>query len=115
MTGRMMNDALGKVNFWVLFFGFNITFFPMHILGFQGMPRRIYTYPAEMGWGTMNLVASLGAGLLAIGGLLFLINVARSYLTGPIAGDNPWNADTLEWATSSPPPVYNFLHLPVVE
>jgi cytochrome c oxidase subunit I+III len=115
MTGRMMNDRLGIVNFWLLFLGFNITFFPMHVLGFLGMPRRIYTYPAEMGWGTLNLVSSLGAGLLALGGALLVFNVVRSYVAGAIANDNPWNADTLEWGTSSPPPVYNFLHLPVVE
>jgi cytochrome c oxidase subunit 1 len=115
ITGRMLSDALGKVTFWMLFLGFNITFFPMHVLGFEGMPRRIYTYPAELGWGTLNLVASLGAGLLALGGVVFLFNVMRSYKSGVLAGDNPWGADTLEWGTSSPPPVYNFLHIPVVE
>jgi cytochrome c oxidase subunit I+III len=115
LTGRMMNDALGRINFWVFFIGFNITFFPMHILGFEGMPRRVYTYPAELGWGTLNLVSSLGAGLLAVGGLIFVFNVVRSYLSGPVAADNPWNAETLEWGTASPPPVYNFLHIPVVE
>jgi cytochrome c oxidase subunit 1 len=115
MTGRMMNESLGKVSFWLLFAGFNITFFPMHILGFEGMPRRVYTYPAEMGWGGLNLTASLGAVLLAIGGVVFLINVVRSYAWGAIATDNPWNAGTLEWGTTSPPPVYNFLHIPVVE
>ena len=115
MTGRLMDDALGKVTFWILFVGFNVTFFPMHILGFEGMPRRVYTYPAELGWGTLNLIATLGAGLLVIGGALFVYNVARSYRFGEIASDNPWNADSLEWGTSSPPPVYNFLHIPVVE
>jgi cytochrome c oxidase subunit 1 len=115
MTGRMMDDSRGKLNFWLLFLGFNITFFPMHILGFQGMPRRVYTYPAEMGWATLNMVASLGTVLLAIGGLVFLYNVTKSYVAGAVATDNPWNADSLEWATSSPPPVYNFLHIPVVE
>jgi cytochrome c oxidase subunit 1 len=115
MTGRMMDDGLGKVTFWVLFVGFNVTFFPMHILGFEGMPRRVYTYPAELGWGPLNLVATIGAGLLALGGLLFLSNVVKSYRTGAIAAANPWNGGTLEWSTTSPPPVYNFLYQPVVE
>jgi cytochrome c oxidase subunit I+III len=115
MTGRMMNDTLGKVNFWILFAGFNITFFPMHQLGLMGMPRRVYTYPADMGWNTLNLISSLGALLLVAGGALLLFNLAHSYLRGAVAGDNPWNADTLEWATTSPPPVYNFHHQPVVE
>ena len=115
MTGRMMDDRLGKWNVAVLFVGFNVTFFPMHILGFQGMPRRVYTYPAEMGWGTLNMISTLGALLLMAGGAMFLYNVARSHARGAIAGDNPWNGDSLEWATSSPPPVYNFLHIPVVE
>ena len=115
ITGRMMNDRLGAWNFWVLFFGFNITFFPMHLLGFEGMPRRVYTYPADMGWGTWNMVATIGAGLLVVGGIMFVYNVVHSWVAGVVAPANPWNADTLEWGTSSPPPVYNFLHIPVVE
>jgi cytochrome c oxidase subunit 1 len=115
MTGRMMSERLGVVNFWLLFIGFNVTFFPMHILGFQGMPRRIYTYPAEMGWGTLNLIATGGALLLIVGGVLFLFNVVRSYVTGPVAAADPWHGETLEWGTSSPPPVYNFLYIPIVE
>jgi cytochrome c oxidase subunit 1 len=115
MTGRMMSERLGVVNFWLLFIGFNVTFFPMHILGFQGMPRRIYTYPAEMGWGTLNLIATGGALLLIVGGVLFLFNVVRSYVTGPVAAADPWHGETLEWGTSSPPPVYNFLDIPIVE
>jgi cytochrome c oxidase subunit 1 len=114
-TGRMMDDRLGTWNFWVLFVGFNVTFFPMHILGLEGMPRRIYTYPDNMGWNTLNLVSSLGAVLLVAGGAMFVYNVVRSYLWGLAASENPWGADTLEWSTSSPPPVYNFLHVPVVE
>jgi cytochrome c oxidase subunit I+III len=106
---------LGKVNFWVLFIGFNVTFFPMHFLGIQGMPRRVYTYPDDMGWGTLNLISTAGAALLLLGGALFLYNVARSYFSGPPAGDDPWRGDSLEWTISSPPPVYNFLHIPVVE
>ncbi len=115
MTGRMMSERLGVVNFWLLFIGFNVTFFPMHILGFRGMPRRIYTYPAEMGWGTLNLVATAGALLLIAGGALFVFNVVRSYVTGTVAANDPWLGETLEWSTSSPPPVYNFLHIPIVE
>jgi cytochrome c oxidase subunit 1 len=114
-TGRMMDDRLGRWNFWVLFFGFNVTFFPMHILGIEGMPRRVYTYQAEMGWGTLNLVSTIGAVLLVIGGAMFVLNAVRSYVWGMAAADNPWNADTLEWGTTSPPPVYNFLHVPIVE
>jgi len=115
ITGRMMDDGLGKFTFWTLFVGFNVTFFPMHILGFEGMRRRVYTYPDNMGWNTWNLVSSLGALLLIVGGALFVYNVVRSYRWGVAAGDNPWGADTLEWSVSSPPPVYNFLYVPVVE
>jgi cytochrome c oxidase subunit 1 len=115
MTGRMMDDRLGKITFWVLFVGFNVTFFPMHILGFEGMPRRVYTYPAELGWGPLNLVATIGAGLLAVGGVLFLYNVVKSHAAGAVASNNPWNGGTLEWSVPSPPPVYNFLYQPVVE
>jgi len=115
ITGRMMSERLGVLNFWTLFIGFNVTFFPMHILGFQGMPRRVYTYPAEMGWGPLNLVATAGAVLLIAGGALFVFNAVRSYVAGTIAGDDPWHGETLEWATASPPPVYNFLHIPVIE
>jgi cytochrome c oxidase subunit 1 len=115
MVGRMMDERLARLSFWVLFAGFNLTFFPMHILGFEGMPRRIYTYPAEMGWASLNLLASFGAALLVLGGAIFLYNLVHSYLAGALAPANPWNADTLEWSTSSPPPVYNFLHIPVVE
>jgi cytochrome c oxidase subunit I+III len=115
MAGRMLDERLGKINFWLLLIGFNVTFFPMHLLGFQGMPRRVYTYPAEMGWGAMNMLSTAGALLLVLGGVVFLFNLVRSYAHGTVATDNPWNADTLEWATSSPPPVYNFLEIPVVE
>ena len=114
-TGRMMGERLGKWSFWMLFVGFNVTFFPMHILGLQGMPRRVYTYPAEMGWTTLNLISTAGALLLLAGGVVLIYNVVRSYSRGVVAGDNPWNGDSLEWSVSSPPPVYNFLHIPVVE
>lgn len=94
--------------------GFNGAFFPMHILGLQGMPRRVYTYPAELGWGGTNLFISLCAGLFALSFVLLLVNVARSLRAGEPAGDNPWGASTLEWATASPPPPYNFARIPVV-
>jgi cytochrome c oxidase subunit I+III len=115
MTGRLLNERLGKINFWLILIGFNVTFFPMHLLGFQGMPRRIYTYPPELGWGPLNMLSTAGALLLIVGGALLIFNLVRSYVAGAVAGDNPWNADTLEWATTSPPPVYNFLYIPVVE
>jgi cytochrome c oxidase subunit 1 len=115
MTGRLLDERLGRITFWLTLIGFNVTFFPMHLLGFQGMPRRVYTYPRELGWGSLNLLSTAGALLLVAGGALFIFNLVRGYFRGPIAGDNPWNADTLEWATSSPPPVYNFLYVPVVE
>ena len=115
MSGRMLSETLGKASFWTLFVGFNITFFPQHLLGLMGMPRRVYTYPPDLGWNTLNLVSSVGAALLAVGGAIFIANVVRSLRVGEEAGDNPWNADSLEWATSSPPPVYNFAELPVVE
>ena len=115
ITGRMMNARLGLWNFVTLFIGFNVTFFPMHILGFLGMPRRVYTYPEYMSWTTLNIVSSLGALMLVAGGVMLIYNVAHSYRYGTVAGDNPWNADTLEWATTSPPPVYNFAEIPIVE
>ena len=114
ITGRMMNESLGKVNFWLFFFGFNFTFFPMHLLGLNGMTRRIYTYLPEMQWGNANLIATCGAMLMGVGVLVFLINVEWSRKQGAIAGNDPWQAGTLEWATTSPPPDYNFLDLPTV-
>ncbi len=112
MTGRMMSERLGRWNFWVLFIGFNLTFFPMHILGLKGMPRRVYTYPPEVGWGFISQLATVGAFVIAIGGVMFLVNVFTSRKSGAIAGNNPWDADSLEWAASSPPPNYNFEYLP---
>jgi cytochrome c oxidase subunit 1 len=114
LTGKMMSERLGKWNFWLAFIGFNVAFFPMHILGLQGMPRRVYTYQPEMGWGNLNLLASLGALVLFISFVLFLINVLKSWNGGVFAGENPWDAGTLEWATTSPPPAYNFARLPFV-
>ena len=111
-TGRMINEAMGKVTFWILFIGFNLTFFPMHLLGLKGMTRRIYTYPAEMGWGPANLIATIGALVILLGGIVFIANVLTSRRKPPDAGANPWGAPSLEWATDSPPPQYNFEYLP---
>jgi cytochrome c oxidase subunit I+III len=114
MTGRMLGERLGVWNFWLFTVGFNLTFFPMHILGLQGMPRRIYTYQAETGWGDLNMLATAGAAVLGVSVLLFLVNVVQSLRAGVMAGDNPWGAGTLEWATSSPPPHCNFVYPPTV-
>ena len=114
LTGRMMSERLGQWSFWLIFVGFNATFFPMHILGLQGMPRRIYTYQPDLPWQGLNLFVSLSAIVLAAGFLLFFINAARSARFGEVATDNPWDAPTLEWATTSPPPNYNFAMIPVI-
>jgi cytochrome c oxidase subunit I len=114
MTGRLLSERLGRWNFWTVFLGFNLAFLPMHWTGLLGMPRRIYTYPEELGWTTVNLITTIGAFVLAIGILLLLINVLVSLKRGAPAGPNPWDAPTLEWATSSPPPPYNFPVIPVV-
>jgi cytochrome c oxidase subunit 1 len=113
-TGRMLSERLGRWNFWLFFVGMNLTFFPMHQLGLEGMPRRVYTYLPETGWGSLNLVASIGGGIIALSVLVFLVNVAVSLRNGVLAGDDPWGGDTLEWAASSPPRPYNFIHIPVV-
>jgi cytochrome c oxidase subunit 1/cytochrome c oxidase subunit I+III len=112
--GRMMNETLGKWSFWVMFIGFNLGFFPMHIAGLLGMPRRIYTYSSGMGWDTVNMVTSVGSFIFAFGVLIFLVNFFISLKWGGKAGSNPWNAATLEWATPSPPPAYNFAVIPVI-
>jgi cytochrome c oxidase subunit I len=114
MTGRMLNERLGKWNFWVMFVGFNLGFFPMHITGLMGMPRRIYTYPAGVGWTGLNLVTTIGSFILAVGILLFFINVLISRRRGAVAGPNPWDAPSLEWSVPSPPPPYNFAVIPSV-
>jgi cytochrome c oxidase subunit I len=114
MTGRMLDERLGRWNFWTMFVGFNLGFLPMHWLGLIGMPRRIYTYPAGLGWTPSNLVVSTGAFLFAFGILLLLINILVSLKRGKIAPANPWGAPTLEWSTSSPPPPYNFAVIPTV-
>ena len=114
MTGRMMDETLGKWSFWVMFIGFNVGFFPMHLVGLAGMPRRIYTYPAALGLGPMNMLITCGAFVFGIGILISIINFLTSMRSGKIAGRNPWNADTLEWDTDSPPAPYATVHIPTV-
>jgi len=114
ITGRMMSERLGRWHFWLAFIGFNAAFFPMHIVGLWGMPRRVYTYPVELGWGKINLFISAGAVVLFLSFVVFTINLIRSSAKGMPAGDNPWDAGTLEWAMPSPPPSYNFARIPVV-
>jgi len=112
-TGRMIDERIGKVTFWLLFVGFNLTFFPMHLLGLYGMTRRIYTYGSEMGWDHGNALATVGASIIAVGGILFIINVFVSRNSGALAGANPLDSGTLEWAATSPPEPFNFVLLPV--
>lgn len=112
--GHMFSEKLGKWHFWLFCIGFNITFIPQHFLGILGMPRRIYTYPAGRGWETWNMVSSLGVIFQIAGILCFAYNIINSAIRGPKAPDDPWDAWTLEWATTSPPPEYNFEKLPEV-
>ena len=114
-TGRLLSERAGHFNFWLMFIGFTLVFFPMHILGLNGMPRRVYTYLPETGWGDLNLLATVGAFTMGLGVLVFVGNVLWARKFGAVAGDNPWGADTLEWLTSSPPPSYNFQNIPVVQ
>ncbi len=114
ITGRLLDDGIGKLQFWLFFVGFNLTFGPMHFLGVDGMPRRIYTYPQGMGWDLWNLVATIGAYMLAVGVLVFIYNVVKSLRGGERAGNDPWDGMTLEWTIPSPPPHYNFATIPAV-
>jgi cytochrome c oxidase subunit I+III len=114
ITGRMLNEPLGHWSFWLTFLGTHLTFFPMHQLGFDGMPRRVYTYLPEQGLGDLNFLATIGAFMMGAGALLFLVNVAMTYRNGPVAGNDPWYGGTLEWRTSSPPADYNFATMPYI-
>jgi cytochrome c oxidase subunit 1/cytochrome c oxidase subunit I+III len=114
MVGRRLNERWGHISFWTMFIGFNLAFFPMHILGFLGMPRRIYTYPSGLGWDHLNLISGLGAFLFAAGTGITLLNWLHARWRGKPAGPDPWDGDSLEWSTTSPPPEYNFAAIPVV-
>jgi cytochrome c oxidase subunit 1 len=114
VTGRLMSETLGKWNAWLFIIGVNVAFFPMHILGLNGMPRRIYTYLAETGWGPLNTLSTLGAVVVVLSVALFIVNAAMSWRGGRLAGGNPWDSYGLEWATPSPAPNYNFVNAPVV-
>ena len=113
-TGKMLRPGLAKIHFWLLLIGFNLTFFPQHILGLEGMPRRIADYSPDAGMTTLNLLSSIGAGIIGIAILPFLWNVWHSLRHGVPAGDDPWEGNTLEWATTSPPPAHNFASLPPI-
>jgi cytochrome c oxidase subunit 1 len=114
VTGRMLNEKLGKLHFVLMLIGFNLTFGPMHILGLWGMPRRIYTYADGMGWNFWNMVETIGAFVIALGILTFMANVVRSLRNGEVAGNDPWDARTIEWLTTSPPPAHNYDEVPIV-
>jgi cytochrome c oxidase subunit I+III len=114
VTGRMYDERAGKISFWLTFLGMNLTFFPMHIVGLEGMPRRQYTYPGGLGWTGLNLLESVGAYILAVGLLLVVVNLAVSLFRGAPAGNDPFGGDTLEWSTTSPPPHYNYAVIPKV-
>lgn len=114
MTGKLMNETAGKWSFWLMFLGFNLGFFPMHLSGLAGMPRRIFTYDAEMGWDFLNYLTSIGAFVFALGVLVSAVNFFVSARRGVPAGNNPWKADSLEWLSTSPPPSYGSERVPVV-
>ncbi len=114
MTGRLLNESLGKWHFWLQLVGMNLAFFPMHFIGLLGMPRRVYTYSPELGVGALNLVSTIGAFLIALAILIFLVNLWHSRTHGQPAPNDPWGGATLEWSVSSPPPVYNFSVIPTV-
>jgi heme/copper-type cytochrome/quinol oxidase subunit 1 len=114
MTGRILGKRLGYWHFGLQFVGFNLSFFPMHILGLEGMPRRIATYSPADGWGTLNLLATVGGFIIALSIAIFVLNVVLTLHEPPTAPADPWGSNSLEWATTSPPPHYNFLVLPEV-
>jgi cytochrome c oxidase subunit 1 len=113
--GRLLNEKLGRLNFWLVFIGFNVTFFPMHILGLEGMPRRISTYSPGYGWTTPNQIATVGAFILLIGMLVLLYNLIITFRKEPDLVQDPWDARSLEWSIPSPTPEYNFAQLPLIE
>jgi cytochrome c oxidase subunit I+III len=114
MLGRMLDERLGKLSFWLMFVGFNLTFFPMHLAGLDGQPRRTYTYATGLGWDGYNLWSTIGVFVLGLGTLVTFVNWFRSKRHGPQAGNDPWEGETLEWTTASPPPEYNFETIPTI-
>ncbi|MHB1132292.1 MAG: cytochrome c oxidase subunit I [Chloroflexota bacterium] len=114
MSGRLLSDRLGQLQFWLVFIGFNLTFMPLHLLGFIGMPRRIYTYLPGLGWDLPNLISSIGVPFIVASVIVFLYNVFVSLRRGQVAGNDPWDGYTLEWLTTSPPQPYNFVDIPTV-
>jgi heme/copper-type cytochrome/quinol oxidase subunit 1 len=110
----MYHERWGQASFWLTFVGMNLTFFPMHIVGLEGMPRRQYTYPPDLGWTGLNLLETIGAYVLAAGLVIVALNLAISYFRGERVGNDPWEGDTLEWSTTSPPPAYNYAVIPRV-
>jgi cytochrome c oxidase subunit I+III len=114
MLGRRLDERWGKISFWLMFVGFNLAFFPMHIMGLMGQPRRVYTYPPGLGWDLPNLLSTVGVFVFAVGILITFANWFWARRYGEVAGDDPWGAETLEWATTSPPPEYNFATIPTV-
>ena len=114
MSGRILDERLGKLAFWIIFIGFNVAFLPMHLTGLLGMPRRVYSYPDGVGWNSVNMISSVGAFVLAAGILVYIANILVTLKRGAIAGPNPWDAPSLEWTTPSPPPPYNFAVIPTI-
>ncbi len=114
MSGRRLSESIGKLHFWLMFVGMNMVFMPMHVLGIEGMPRRIYTYTSGNGWDIWNLVETIGAFIIALSMLTFLVNFVTTMLKAPVHEEDPWDGSTLEWMTASPPPAYNFIETPTV-
>jgi cytochrome c oxidase subunit 1 len=115
MTGKFLDETLGNIHFWLMFIGMNMAFMPMHVLGLKGMPRRIAEYQSGQGWEVWNLISTVGAFIVALSILVFVINFIKTVKFAPkTAGDDPWEGNTLEWMTSSPPPEHNFDSLPEI-